>query len=375
MFKQTIILALSCLAVSSTIEAQEIPPGKGRAFHPFALSPGRGFASVPDARLAADRILAHVPLRDELEVLVVDDGMGVANALARLASTGKRQIIFNSEFMRQVKAGAGTDWALIGIAAHEIGHHAGNHIVLQGNGQMVLTVAAHAAELQADYYSGYALGKMGCNLNDAVAAMRWLPDPGANNPDYPERKLRVEEIGRGWQNAKRNEPAAQKRVEPIRSDAQSKFSLRNNRDIYGHDISDIPGIRQDECALKCYENSACKAFSFDKWNGRCFLKASLTTILLEPTSILGVRKPFDVPRVSGKAAEMFRVRNNVFKDTPIETTKQNSFESCEDRCDGELRCIAYSYAKTTRQCQLFNNTVGPFADQTVDSGYKRQTAE
>ncbi|MGE0849188.1 MAG: PAN domain-containing protein [Hyphomicrobiaceae bacterium] len=364
----------SSLCIGSAA-AQNPTPEIGRSFHPFALPAERGFASIPDARLAADRVLAHVPLRDELEVLVVDDGRGVANALARLSITGKRQILFNSEFMRQLRTAVGTDWALIGIAAHEIGHHAGNHIVRQANGDIVFSVAAHVAELEADYYSGYALGKMGSSLNDAVAAMRWLPDPGTRDPNYPERKLRVEEVGRGWRNAKRNEPAAQKRDEPTRSDAEGKFSLRNNRDIYGHDIADIPGIRQDECALRCYQNGACKAFSFDKWNGRCFLKGALTTTLLEPTSILGVRRPLEVPKVSEKPAEMFSARNKIFKDNPIESTRQDSLKQCESRCDGELRCIAFSYIKTSKQCQLFNGTVGPYADQAADSGYKRQSTE
>ena len=363
-------IALLSLLIVSHAQAQEPPPSmKGRSFH---STPSRSFMTVPDARQAIDKILQHVPFRYPIEVYVVEDNLDVPNAEARLSNEGRRLILFNKQFMEQVQKGTGTDWSLTGIAAHEIGHHVGNHILRKENGEIVFTVAGHDAELEADYYAGYALGKMGSTIDQAVAAMRWLPDPGPGR-NHPIRAIRVEETGRGWRNARADEPVAQKRIEPVRFDIEGKFALRNNRDLYGHDIGQpIPGVRQDECAKRCHENSACKAFSFDRWNGWCFLKGSLGTTLLNPPSTLGVRKPLAVPNVSQDQAKMRRLRSRIFKEAALETSTQNTFENCERACESSLRCVTFSYIKEKKQCLLFNNSEGFYFDQAADSGYKHQ---
>jgi PAN domain len=349
------------------LAAQDKP--KGLSFH---STPSRQLISVPEARKTVDAILAKVPYRYPLEVFVVEDSWDVPNAEARLSNEGKHLILFNKQFMEQVRQGTGTDWSLVGITAHEIGHHVGNHIVRKEDGEVVFTVPGNSAELEADYYAGFALGKMGSTVDEAIAAMRWLPDPGPGK-NHPPRDQRVEETSRGWQNAKADQPLAQKRIEPARFDIESKFASRVNRDIYGHDILKLPGVRQDECAMKCYENSACKAYSFDKWNGWCFLKDTLVPTLLDPPSVLGVRKPLAIPNASTAEAKMFRLRNKIFKDSPIESSIQQSYENCEEVCRTSMRCVAFTYIKRSKQCQLFNGSVGFYFDQTADSGFKHQT--
>jgi hypothetical protein len=165
------------------------------------------------------------------------------------------------------------------------------------------------------------------------------------------------------------------------SNARQSFTLKENRDIYGHDIKlvegepGIPGTTVDECVDACNKRKACKAFSFDKWNGWCFLKNGIATSLIDPHSTIGVKKPQQLPNASKAAPEMNPLRGRRFRDKPIQQIKADSYEACRDKCAGGMRCVAFSYLKSQRSkqnCQLFNGSVGHYSDPTADSGYKAQ---
>ena len=86
------------------------------------------------------------------------------------------------------------NWASISVLAHEIGHHYYSHLV-SGNG------STPTKELEADYFSGYALAKVGASMNDATAAIQKIA-PTEGNSSHPGRAARVDAIQRGWNYAK-----------------------------------------------------------------------------------------------------------------------------------------------------------------------------
>lgn len=129
------IAALGAAALSisaSWVQAQEtiieFDGSTARSFHGLVPTGPRRFISDGEAQTVVDKIVYFVPLRHKVIAFVTDDTRDVPNAEARIDAAGKRVIGFNSAFMQGLKKGADdNEWALVAIAAHELGHHAGNH--------------------------------------------------------------------------------------------------------------------------------------------------------------------------------------------------------------------------------------------------------
>src|SRR5262249_49202770 len=101
---------------------------------------------------------------------------------------------------------AGTAWAAVSVIAHELGHHyyGHSHEKIDGLPPDVL----HERELEADYYSGFLLARMGASLEDAEAAQEAL---FARNDSHthPDSYRRLVAISAGWHDGERDDaPAA-----------------------------------------------------------------------------------------------------------------------------------------------------------------------
>ncbi|MEJ7693949.1 M48 family metalloprotease [Daejeonella sp.] len=118
---------------------------------------------------------------------------GINNAYATIINN-KRVILYDNRFLTALDQYTNTKWASISVLAHEMGHHYRNHLVT-GKG------STPATELEADYFSGYALAKVGATLADATAAMEKI-SPIQGNSSHPGRAQRVDAIQKGWYYAK-----------------------------------------------------------------------------------------------------------------------------------------------------------------------------
>lgn len=118
---------------------------------------------------------------------------GINNAYATIVNN-KRYIIYDNRFLTALDQYSGTNWASVSVLAHEMGHHYRNHLI-SGNG------STPAKELEADYFSGYALAKINASLADATAAMERVA-PIQGNSSHPGRAARVDAIQKGWYYAK-----------------------------------------------------------------------------------------------------------------------------------------------------------------------------
>ena len=114
---------------------------------------------------------------------------GINNAYATIVRN-KRFIIYDNRFLTALDQYSKTNWASISVLAHEIGHHYYSHLV-SGNG------STPAKELEADYFSGYALAKVGASMADATAAIQKIA-PVQGNSSHPGRDARVDAIRKGW---------------------------------------------------------------------------------------------------------------------------------------------------------------------------------
>lgn len=153
-----------------------------------SATPSSAFTTVSEGRNLAQEILDIVGLKANFEILQAN----IPNAAA-VVYGGKRYILYNPNFMRELEKKTGTKWAGVSVLAHEIGHHLNGHTMISSGSQPAL-------ELESDEFSGFVLRKMGASLTEAQAAMKTLASSRATRT-HPGQYDRLTAISDGWNRA------------------------------------------------------------------------------------------------------------------------------------------------------------------------------
>jgi hypothetical protein len=148
------------------------------------------FSSVYEARDYINRMLDSINWKQNF---TVREQNGINNAYATILS-GRRYIIYDNNFLENLDAYASTDWASVSVLAHEMGHHYRNHVV-DSKG------STPPKEIEADYFSGYVMEKLGASLEEARAAMNQIASPRASST-HPAKADRLTAIANGWNYAR-----------------------------------------------------------------------------------------------------------------------------------------------------------------------------
>jgi len=156
-----------------------------------------GFSSNEDAEIAVDRIMDIIGLPKNF---TLQECPHINNAVAKNIKneSGRfvRYILYDNEFFQRMDNQAANDWAAVSILAHEIGHHLSGHS-LNNDG------SNHQYELEADYFSGMILAKMGASLNETQSAINTLRYEKATST-HPAKADRLNEINKGWSKGNKN---------------------------------------------------------------------------------------------------------------------------------------------------------------------------
>ncbi|HMD00258.1 MAG TPA: hypothetical protein VKH37_08895 [Ferruginibacter sp.] len=114
------------------------------------------------------------------------------NCFATIAN-GKRLLIADHVFLSRANTEAGTKWAAISIIAHEIGHH------IAGFNRHPSQLDS---ELDADYWSGYALQKLGAS---EAASIKCIMHYGTDvdSDSHPAKTRRAQTIMLGYHDAQK----------------------------------------------------------------------------------------------------------------------------------------------------------------------------
>lgn len=186
------------------------------------------FSSVYEARDYVNTMLDSINWKENF---TIREQFGINNAYATIIR-GRRYIVYDNEFLENLDAYAGTRWASISVLAHEMGHHYRNHVVTSSG-------STPSKELEADYFSGYVMAKLGASLNEARAAMQQIASANASST-HPAKADRLNSIAKGWNYAwgntnTQNDPPApqpQQNPPPASNDASWIYlSLYGNADM------------------------------------------------------------------------------------------------------------------------------------------------
>ncbi|HEV7331951.1 MAG TPA: M48 family metalloprotease [Flavisolibacter sp.] len=144
------------------------------------------FSSVYEAGDYIRTMLGYINWRENFQI---QEQNGINNAYAAIIRN-QRYIVYDNNFLENLDAHAGTKWASISVLAHEMGHHYRNHVVDQGG-------STPPKELEADYFSGFVMAKMGASQAEARAAMEKIA-AARGSASHPARADRLAAIAQGW---------------------------------------------------------------------------------------------------------------------------------------------------------------------------------
>lgn len=151
------------------------------------------FSSDREAEEVINRVVDASGLVQNFEVRAA----GVPNAAAVIRGE-TRFILYNQYFMQETKRSTNSAWAPVSIMAHEVGHHLNGH-TLDNRG------SRPRIELEADYYSGFILQRMGARIEDARVAMNKLGSTSGSRT-HPAKHDRLAAISSGWTKACESDP-------------------------------------------------------------------------------------------------------------------------------------------------------------------------
>ena len=159
----------------------------------FIIPPARtqsNFQSVYEAGTYVNRMLDSINWQENFNIR---EQNGINNAYATIIRN-QRYIVYDNNFLEHLDSYSRTKWASLSVMAHEMGHHYRNHVV-DSKG------STPAKEIEADYFSGYVMAKMGAGLNEATAAMQSIASD-RGSATHPAKASRLTAITQGWNYAK-----------------------------------------------------------------------------------------------------------------------------------------------------------------------------
>jgi len=137
----------------------------------------------------------------------------------------------------------------------------------------------------------------------------------------------------------------------------------------------IKKIELSKCVAACGVDKSCQAYSFDKWNKWCFLKSKVSSLILEPSTISGMRKSGGGPSASSNAIRMDRRDGKSFQGTHVRDATPISPDLCEQACQQDKECLGFTFSKQKDGCRLFGDIATLSLDKNAISGVKTQYAQ
>ena len=247
-----LLLLLFLFASTNVLMAQQV--NQCGIIIPPATSLRSDFASVYEAKSYIDNMLDHINWQQNFQVR---EQNGINNAYATIMNN-QRYIVYDNRFLERLDSYAGTKWASISVLAHEVGHHYHNHVLSNGG-------SSPSRELEADFFSGYVMAKMGASLEQAKAAMSEIASPRASS-SHPAKADRLNSIAKGWNDAMgKTEESVTRNPVPVSQPQRRQPQQRTQ----------TPQVDASWIHLSLYGNADLTVYLSD--DGRQFSAASIKT--------------------------------------------------------------------------------------------------
>ncbi|RWM48378.1 MAG: hypothetical protein EOR78_29465 [Mesorhizobium sp.] len=153
----------------------------------------------------------------------------------------------------------------------------------------------------------------------------------------------------------------------------ASFSRFLNRDLTGGSIASMAAQDADQCEAICRTTGPlCRAYTYDAWNRKCFLKGETGQLLMNARATSGVISDLGAPSSSGAPVHMEYFNNKAFSGNGFRVVASPNRDTCGNECWNVEQCVAFGFTVSQRRCVLFDQPGEYFSSRGTDSGAKRQ---
>lgn len=212
-----IALGVSALVVEVSAQTVNLPMRQCRTYFnapapqaaPQAATAGPGVSATEVQRLVR-QIAGHAGLSYDF---VVRPSPSTTSASAFTCYDAnlreiRRYIVYAPIFMEALQRQSQTNWSVVEVLAHEIGHHVNGHHLTRSQ--------SLKNELEADYFAGFVLARMGASLEQATAGERAMGHDNAS-ATHPAKAERLDALTRGWLGGRNGPPQSEQATAAARS--------------------------------------------------------------------------------------------------------------------------------------------------------------
>jgi hypothetical protein len=150
-------------------------------------------AADPEAELVVDQMMAQMQLKRVFELRKCAK---INNAFAKIEQEDnenpKKYILYDPKWLKGMDTSSNTDWASIGVLAHEVGHFLLYHALNKKGSNP-------RWEIDADRFAGKTMAMMGSTLEEAQSMFDnyTLTEDSST---HPSKNKRLEAVKTGWMN-------------------------------------------------------------------------------------------------------------------------------------------------------------------------------
>ncbi|WP_245318359.1 MULTISPECIES: PAN domain-containing protein [unclassified Mesorhizobium] len=151
------------------------------------------------------------------------------------------------------------------------------------------------------------------------------------------------------------------------------FTRFLNRDLKSEAAETRQTESVEQCESMCRTSGGwCKAFTYDAWNRKCFLKERPGQLSMNARATSGVVSGSETPSASGSAVYFEYFNGKAFSGNGFRVLAARSRDECERDCSSQDQCIAFGFTQSQKRCVLFDQPGEYSSSRGTDSGAKRQ---
>ncbi len=134
------------------------------------------------------------------------------------------------------------------------------------------------------------------------------------------------------------------------------FVTFQNRDMGGGDYAVLRQVSQSICETRCLLDGQCVSYTFNTWEGACFLKSAVSPLRLDPRGISGVLASVKVSEDS-KPVAMQKVQSRLLEGDAYKTIEASS-AGCTEACLADEMCLGFNQIAKGGSCELLGSMTG-----------------
>ncbi|MFB9984765.1 PAN domain-containing protein [Mesorhizobium kowhaii] len=146
-----------------------------------------------------------------------------------------------------------------------------------------------------------------------------------------------------------------------------------NRDLKSKAAETRQADSVEQCESMCLASESwCRAFTYDAWNRKCFLKERQGQLLMNARATSGVISGDETPPASSAAPYFEYFNGKAFSGNGFTVLTARARDECERDCSALDQCIAFGFTQSQKRCVLFDQPGEYSSSRGTDSGAIRQ---